>query len=459
MAQTHLSPPGYLWTANHPSREVRSAQAILRALFGPPHRRAFAVRYWDGSVDPAGSAGTPVFTAVLRRPGALRRMLFPPSELSLGEAYLRDDFDVEGDFEAAVRAAMDMIHHLSPLQVGAILPRLLDLPADDLGSAGRGTEGEWTGRGRMHSRDRDAGAIRHHYDVGNAFYQIFLDRRLVYSCAYFPTGREDLDAAQAAKLDHICRKLRLKRGERLLDIGCGWGGLIQFAAEHYGVQALGVTLSHEQASLARERIATAGLTDRCRVELSDYRDLSLAHPFDKVVSVGMFEHVGESQMPTYFGKAFRLTRPGGLFLNHGIVTAWASPQDSVPLAVRPFWRPNAFIHRYVFPDGELMPASAMLTYAERAGFEVRDVENLREHYAQTLRHWVRRLEAQHEHAARLVGEKRYRVWRLYMAASADGFRAGRNSLVQALFSRPTDDGAAELPATRADLYQTAAAPV
>jgi cyclopropane-fatty-acyl-phospholipid synthase len=308
--------------------------------------------------------------------------------------------------------------------------------------------------GARHSSERDARAVRYHYDVGNDFYALWLDANMVYSCAYFPTGTEDLDAAQIAKMEHICRKLRLKPGERLLDIGCGWGGLIRYAAERYGVQALGVTLSEPQAEWARARIVTAGLEDRCRVEVRDYRTLASEAPFDKVVSVGMFEHVGRARLPTYFATAYRVLRPGGLFLNHGIAGSFGGPARSLgQWTFNRLWKPGQFIWKYVFPDGELVPPREAITQGELAGFETRDVENLREHYALTLRQWVRRLEARHEEAVALVGEPTYRVWRLYMAASAYSFTVGRNSLIQALFSKPGPQGVSELPLTRADLYR------
>lgn len=276
---------------------------------------------------------------------------------------------------------------------------------------------------------------------------------MVYSCAYFPTGTEDLDTAQLAKLEHICRKLRLRPGERLLDIGCGWGGLIVYAAERFGVQSVGVTLSEQQAAWARARIAAAGVGARCQVEVRDYRDLAHERPFDKVVSVGMFEHVGRAQLPTYFAAAFQALRPGGLFLNHGIAGSRRGRSDGVrQWAFNRLWKPGQFIWTYVFPDGELVPPSEAVAHGEAAGFETRDVENLREHYALTLRKWVCRLEARHETAAALVGEPTYRIWRLYMAASAHSFAVGRNSLIQTLFSKPDLAGASELPMTRADIY-------
>jgi cyclopropane-fatty-acyl-phospholipid synthase len=428
------------------------SQSILTALFGPAETRAFAVRYWDGTTE-AGEA-TPAFRLILRHPGALRRMFLPPSELALGEAYLRDDYDIEGDMEAAASLSEAIGDRLrSPRLLAHLARQLLALPVD---RAPRGaSDGARSPHlpGTRHSPERDARAVRYHYDVGNDFYALWLDTNMIYSCAYFPTGTEDLDAAQLAKLEHICRKLRLRPGERLLDIGCGWGGLIRYAAERYGVQALGVTLSERQAEWAQARISAAGLDDRCQVEVRDYRTLASETPFDKVVSVGMFEHVGRAQLPTYFATAFRMLRPGGLFLNHGIAGSLGGLAKSVgQWAFNRLWKPGQFIWTYVFPDGELVPPREAIRQGELAGFETRDVENLREHYALTLRQWVRRLEARHEAAVALVGEPTYRVWRLYMAASAYSFAVGRNSLIQALFSKPDPHGASELPLTRADIY-------
>jgi cyclopropane-fatty-acyl-phospholipid synthase len=328
---------------------------------------------------------------------------------------------------------------------------LRKLPAHDLPEkAGQDTLGH--PRGRLHSRRRAAAAVRSHYDVGNEFYALWLDARMVYSCAYFDTGEEDIHVAQEAKLDLICRKLRLEHGETLLDIGCGWGSLVLHAAERYGVRATGITLSERQATFARARIAEAGLADRCRIEVRDYRDLPREAVFDKVVSVGMFEHVGRARLPTYFSQAFRLTRPGGLFLNHGIVTLSSHP---VPLRMleRPLARRTSFIQRYVFPDGELVPPADVLRLAEAAGFETRDLESLREHYAHTLRRWVGRLEEHHDEAARIAGEMTYRIWRLYMSGSARAFARGRIGVIQTLFSRKDRVGRSRLPLTRRDVYQ------
>ena len=433
---------------------VRRTTSLLSLLVGPPARRDFAVRLWNGSVIPASPRQEPRFTLVLRHSGALRRMFWPPSELAIGEAFLHDDFDVEGDMEAATGLVDAIVARLqSPSALARVLVGLAALPDNVRVPQAGMRRGVPQLAGRIHSRGRDAAAVRAHYDLGNDFYALWLDSRMVYSCAYFAEPDWDLAIAQEAKLEHICRKLRLQPGERLLDIGCGWGGLVLYAAQRYGVRALGITLSRPQAEFARERIAAAGLEDRCRIEVRDYRDLPPTSLYDKVVSVGMFEHVGRAHLPTYFAAAHRYLRPGGLFLNHGIVEVAPPAHAGVPARLlHRLWRPGAFVQRYVFPDGELVPPAVAIGYAEDAGFETRDVESLREHYALTLRQWVRRLEARHAEAADLVGEETYRVWRLYMAASARGFTRGDIGLIQALFSKPHPDGRSEIPATRADLY-------
>ena len=441
-----------------------SAREALEALLGPPGTRAFAVRLWDGTVEPAAGEPehAPPFTLVVRRPGALRRTFLPPSELAMVEAYLRDDLDIEGDLVAGSLLGDALARRLSsPAALMRAARALLALPADDAADSASRASRRWRGwrlTGRVHTRTRDSNAVRFHYDVGNDFYALWLDARMQYSCAYFAQEEMTLDAAQEAKLEHICRKLRLRPGQRLLDIGCGWGGLLEYAATRHGVDGVGITLSEHQATAARERLARAGLGDRCRVEVRDYRALEGDGEYDRIVSVGMREHVGRRNLPAYFAAAHRLLRPGGLFLDHGILRAGAAVPRGAARRVAVWarhrlWRRDAFIQRYVFPDGDVMPIGMLLSAAEPAGFEMRDVENLREHYARTLRKWVRRLEARHEEAARLVGERMYRIWRLYMAATVHGFTSGRLALVQTLLAKRYPDGRADVPPTRADLYQ------
>ncbi|HJQ28850.1 MAG TPA: cyclopropane-fatty-acyl-phospholipid synthase family protein [Rubrobacter sp.] len=423
-------------------RAVRKCLSFLDEMLGEHHPRDFAVRLWDGSVWDA-EPGMPVrFTLVLKHPGALRRMFWPPGEISLAEAYIYDDFDIEGEIGAVFPLADDLLdRHRSFAESLSQARRVLALPAERRGDRPRAGRGAARLRGRRHSKTRDRRAVTYHYDVPGEFYALWLDERMVYSCAYFATPDEDLDAAQERKLDYICRKLRLRRGERLLDIGCGWGGLVVHAARRYGTSALGITISEPQADLANERIRRSGLEDRCRVEVRDYREIQDWGAYDKLVSVGMFEHVGEDRLSDYFSRAYRLLRPGGVFLNHEI-----SRNPNVPVPRGP-----TFMSRYVFPDGELVPVGTTLSAAEGSGFEVRDVESLREHYELTLGHWVRRLENSADEARRIVDETTYRVWLLYMSGSAHGFRAGRINVYQALLVRP-DRGESGLPLTRADWY-------
>jgi cyclopropane-fatty-acyl-phospholipid synthase len=376
-------------------------------------------------------------------------MLFPPGELTLTEAYLRGDFDIEGD----IFAAMGLASRFESLSSGDWLQlarQVRLLPATD--PSEKYSRGRQRVRltGAQHSRARDKAAIAYHYNVGNDFYALFLGRWMAYSCAYFTTCETDLDTAQAAKFEHICRKLRLKSGDRLLDIGCGWGGLLVYAAQNYGVRALGITLSQPQVEYARAWIQEAGLAGRLQVELLDYRDLEGKAPFDKIVSVGMFEHVGRAKLPEYFASAWRALKPGGLFLNHGIA---AQRQREPNWFERTFFQRGEFIQRYVFPDGELVHIGDALAFAEKAGFEVRDVESLREHYALTLRHWVHNLEEHYDRAVQIKDERTYRTWRMYLAASALGFEAGQSNVFQALLSK-NQGGVAELPLTRSDLYRT-----
>jgi cyclopropane-fatty-acyl-phospholipid synthase len=415
---------------------IQAATAVFERLLQRYGKRDFDVRFWDGST---WAADAPRFTFVFPHPGSVRAMFEAPSELSLGEAYVRGDFDIEGDMEAAIAFGHFLLHDdrspVDTLRLATMLHALPPPPHTALGHTGPHLLG-W-----RHSKHRDRQAIQYHYDIPADFYELWLDRRMVYSCAYFRTPQDDLETAQENKLDHICRKLRLKTGEKLLDIGCGWGGLLIHAARWYGVRAMGITLSKSQAAIARERIADSALADRCHVELCDYRDVA-GEQFDKIVSVGMFEHVGRSHFADYFAKARRLLKPGGVFLNHAIAYSATYVRKG-----------PSFIDAYVFPDGDLVPLNVTLQAAEQAGFEVRDVESLREHYVLTLRHWVKRLEAQAGKARQITNDATYRIWRLYMAGSALAFRMGRLSVFQTLLSRP-EHGDSGLPLTREDWYST-----
>jgi cyclopropane-fatty-acyl-phospholipid synthase len=443
--------------ALYEDRAASRCRAVLTALFGESGQRTFDVRFWDGTVD-RGANSNPSYTLVLNRPAALRRMLLPPNELSIVETYIAGDVDIDGSMEAASGLAEAIGERLrSPIAIAKLIRLVVGLPGqaeDDLADTRFPEHARKLGQ--RHTPVRDAAAIQFHYDVGNDFYKLWLDRRMIYSCAYFRSADDSLEVAQEAKLDLICRKLRLKPGERLLDIGCGWGALVVHAAEHYGVDATGITLSENQASLARERIEKAGLGDRCRVAIRDYRTLTESDGFDKISSVGMVEHVGLSHLPVYFASAYRALRPGGMFMNHGIVSlSEARPKPVSERIFRKFWRADAFIDKYVFPDGKLTATHDVISAAEGAGFEVRDVESLREHYAMTLRHWVSSLEEKRDDAIALVGNHTFRVWRLYMAASANAFTKAAINVLQTLLAKPDARGHSNIPLTRDDLYAEA----
>lgn len=419
----------------------RISLEFLDEIVAPVAVRSAGFRLWDGTHWPDETLKPA--TLVLKHPGSLRAMFAAGTELALAEAYLNDDFDIEGDIIAAFELADALTAATSSLgkKMNAA-GKLLRLPRSDGKPAP--SRGPAQLEGKIHSLKRDRKAVTYHYDVSNDFYSLFLDQRMVYSCAYFKTPELSLEEAQTAKLEHICRKLRLEPGQRLLDVGCGWGGLVIYAAQHYGVQAFGITLSQPQAELANKRIMEAGLSDCCRVEVSDYRELDDSRPYDALVSVGMFEHVGAALLPLYFRKAGTLLKPGGVFLNHGIARRLNDPAEGK----------DSFSNAYVFPDGELEAISESLRAAESENFEVRDIESLREHYALTLRHWVSRLEAHHEEALQVVDEATYRVWRLYMAGSSHGFKTGRLNVYQSLLIKPTEEGSSRLPMTREDWYRS-----
>jgi cyclopropane-fatty-acyl-phospholipid synthase len=438
--------------------------AVLRALCHDIASPDFAVRLWDGSTWSPMPARPPRITLVVRTPAALRRLLRPHGEVALAEAYLSDDLDIEGDIFAAPALARALLaKQRGWAERAALAWRIVRLPGETHAAAAHGgtaaagvapappdvrlttahapPQPELTGR--QHSLARDRAAVRHHYDLSNRFYALFLDPAMVYTCAVFAHADEDLATAQRRKLDLVCRKLRLRPGDRLLDVGCGWGALIMHAAREYGVTATGITLSEKQAQLARERIAAAGLADRCRVEIRDYRELSGAGEFDAIASVGMFEHVGRTKGRAYFATLFHLLRPGGVYLHHAI--------NFTPRGYRR-GSSATLTSRFVFPENEIILLDETVSLAEAAGFETRDMENLREHYALTLRRWVARLERNHGEAVAEVGEATWRAWRLVFAGAAVRFETGLSTLNQVLFARPREEGNVNLPLSRADWY-------
>jgi cyclopropane-fatty-acyl-phospholipid synthase len=401
------------------------------------------LRLWDGSVldlrPPDGERPAPGARGaivVAADPRVVAHQLHEPGQLGLARAWVDGSLSVDGDVEEvlAIRGALEGIHlsardrvRLALAAVRVAGPGVLRRPPVPAIEAAMS--------GRRRSLERDRTAVRHHYDLSNEFYRLVLGPTMVYSCAYFADPGESLEVAQTRKLERICQKLRLTAGERLLDIGCGWGSLVMHAAERHGVRAVGVTLSEPQAELARSRVRSLGLGDRVEIRVADYRELSDG-PYDKIASVGMYEHVGRSELEHYARTVAALLRPGGLFLNHGI----ARLASETP-------RKPSFITRYVFPDGELHPIGELVPALQAAVLEVRDVESLREHYPLTLRNWTANLITNAREATAMVGAERVRVWQLYMLASAQAFEAAEITLYQVLAAR--HDGPHRLPLDRA----------
>ena len=379
------------------------------------------IEFWNGKRVSLGDF--PKVKLVLRRPAALKA-LARPGLGKIGRAYVEGDIDIDCD-----------IHDLVEFAASLCGPQQVDLKKRD------SDDWKWW----WHTRLFDRRAINYHYDVSNEFFALWLDRQRVYSCAYFRKPDDTLDLAQQQKIDHICRKLNLQRGERLLDIGCGWGALILRAAEQYGAHATGITLSEQQFAYVQGEIRARNLADRCEVRLLDYRDVPEDLPFDKIASVGMFEHVGKKKLAGYFAKIYRLLKPGGLVMNHGLTSAGLHSGGLSPDVAD-------FIDRYVFPGGEIPHLSKEIELMAHENLECLDVECLRPHYAKTLWHWVERLDARRDEARALVGEKKYRIWRIYMAGYALAFQRGWVSVNQVLAGRPLRDGALSTPLTREHVY-------
>jgi len=424
-------PPG-----SHPPRGGVAAAAapLLEHFFaGPPPVR---FEFWDGTT--LGPTGP--HAVLVRAPDAVRRLVWAPGDLGLARAFVTGDLGFEGD----IFEVLSLLHAAAPgdVRTGKRLPFQALRTAWRLGVLGPPLPAppeEAAPRGPLHSKGRDAQAVRHHYDVSNDFYALVLGPSMTYSCARFASGAEALEAAQESKHELICRKLGLDEQpeSRVLDVGCGWGSLALHAARRHGARVVGATLSPAQAGLARERVVAAGLEGQVDVRVQDYRDVDDG-PYDAIASVGMFEHVGSSKRAEYFGTLRGLLRPQGRLLNHAISSVGGSRIGS-----------RSFIGRYVFPDGELIDVGEVVLSMEAAGFEVRDVESLREHYAETLRVWVRNLERNWDAAVTEVGVRRARVWQLYMAASANGFADGGISVHQVLGVANGSDGRSGMPPTRA----------
>lgn len=418
-------------------RAATQLRPVVEALLGRPV--PVRLEFWDGST--VGSEEAAV-TIRVRTPDAIRRLLWTPGELGVARAFVAGELDSDDDLVEILRvlsrssppprALARSLVRVTPAakRVGALggpppVPAIEHRP-------GRRR------RGRSHTPRRDAVAVRHHYDVSNRFYSLILESSMTYSCARFAEPGFDLTRAQASKHEHVCRKLGLPvlTGARLLDVGCGWGSMAIHAAVHHGAEVVGITVSEEQARLARQRVVDAGVADRVEIRLQDYRELG-SETFDAISSIGMFEHVGQVQMQRYFETLRGLLRPHGRLLNHAISSVGGSKLD-----------PNTFIYRYVFPDGELADLSAVVGAMQEAGFEVRDVESLREHYSRTLRCWIDNLDRNWDEAVAEVGAERARAWRLYMAGSIVGFDDGGNNVHQVLGVVPDAAGASGMPAVR-----------
>ncbi|MBW3636768.1 MAG: cyclopropane-fatty-acyl-phospholipid synthase family protein [Armatimonadetes bacterium] len=404
------------------AQAARTTWTLLDALT-PIKTGQCSIRLWDGSVFP-DDAPRPC-TITLHHPGSMRAMFERQDALNLAEAYLSEHFTFEGDLAALFDLSEEMAQWpMSPLKKAHLATLLFRLPRVHAARPRRWRERAHLS-GRPHSIERDKAAVAYHYNVATEFYKAFLDKNMVYSCGLFAHADESLDDAQIRKLDDVCRQLNLQPGQKVLDVGCGWGGWMIHAAKNYGVQATGITLSGPQAEEANRRIKAAGLEGKCRAIVADYRELTDWESFDAIASIEMFEHVGREMLVTYFTQALKLLKKGGLFLNQGTTVETDDARRRYP----------AFIKQYVFPDGEVVPIHVSIRASEESGFEVLNVRSIREHYVKTCNHWVKNLELSHEKSLEYVGEPTWRVWRLYTAVSEHGFRVGRLNCYQTLMRK------------------------
>ncbi len=391
-------------------------EPLIREIERALPERPFQIELWDGSRIPSTNGGGPTFTA--RSKDAVAYAVSAPGQLGLGRAYVSGAIEVD-DLDGVIA----LLNEWKPPPIGVVeKARLITaaLRAAGLRRPPPAPKAELHLRGRKHTTERDLEAVRHHYDVGNEFFSLFLDESMTYSCAIFSRGAKTLGEAQDAKRELVCTKLGLQPGERVLDVGCGWGSFVIHAAERHGVEAVGITLSEPQAELARKRVAAAGLADQIEIRVQDYRELAGEH-FDAVASIGMVEHVGEAQIDRYAEQLASMLRPGGRLLNHGISRLRHGNVEGGP-----------FSERYVFPDGETLHVSRVILALERAGFICRHVEEFGADYAETLRHWIRNLDDNLERAEQLAGPERLRVWRLYLRAARNGFEIDFTSVYQVL---------------------------
>jgi cyclopropane-fatty-acyl-phospholipid synthase len=384
-------------------------------------QRPFALRFWDGTGVDATEPDAPTFE--FRSPQALAHVVRAPGELGLGRAYVLGLIEVD-DIDKALRI-VDTFEAPSRSPGQIVKLSVAVLRASGLVRPPRPPASELRLRGERHTIGRDRSAVRYHYDAGNEFFALFLDPSMTYSCAYFKGGAQTLEEAQRAKLDLVCKKLALKDGERVLDVGCGWGSFAIHAAKHYGVEVLGVTLSERQVELGRQRAAEAGVADRVELRVADYRELA-GQQFDAISSIGMVEHVGEERIDLYMATLNGLLRPGGRLLNHGIAKLMDFDTKDE----------GGFSERFVFPDGVPLPLSRIELALERTGLVTAHVEGLPEDYAETLRYWIASFEERYDEAIRVAGVERARVWRVYLRAARQGFLTGWASVYQVLARKP-----------------------
>lgn len=426
-------------------RHAEITRRVLTMLFRWYGPRDFTVRFWDSGEWLPDEGQPSRFTWVFNHPGALRAANLPPGPAVFGGAYLYDDFDVEGDMIAFLHLANHLnrttrvrLKWYEHLQIGWLLLKLPNTPRPRLRNVSAQLSGD------VHSLQRDLQAISYHYNFSNRCYELMLGPSMAYTSGVFESPDEDLDTAQYRKYDLVCRKLRLQPGQRLLDIGCGWGGLIMHAAKHYGVQTVGVTISEEQLHYARAKIEEAGLSDRCRVDLVDYRKIDPNERFDKISTIEVTEHFGIAQYPTYFRKCRSLLKPHGNLLLQQITLLGDKDPTAAP----------GFNQAYVFPDGELAPLNTTLQAAMRTGFEPRDVESFREHYRLTLRHWLNNTEKNREEFVAEAGEAGYRKYRIFYAGACYGFETLAYNVHQILLANPDEDSLCGMPLNRTDWYDT-----
>jgi len=419
--------------------QVQLGLAFLQDLMSCYSPRDFAVRFWNGTVWEADAGQPTRFTLVLNHPGALRRMFLRDQTLKVPESYIFGDYDVEGDLAAFLSVLRDVKEHGMGLRDMLRLGwRLFRMPRMERPRVGRQPAKV---SGKLHSPDRDRVSIDYHYGLPPEFYSTFLDPHLAYSCGYYHSPDEDLKTAQERKLEVWCRKLRLQPGDRVADIGCGWGSFTVYAAKNHGVNIFAVTNNPRQAEHVRERVKREGLENRVEVFVGDYREIGQRDPFDKIILLEAAEHFGTKGMATFFQLAWNMLKPGGLIGNQEIGRLTGGPAFG---ALRRYGR---FNHRYVFPDGELRPLSVTLNLAERVGFEVRSVECFRDHYMLTLQHWTDNLEKNHDEAVRVTDEVTYRIFRMYLAGALHGMQRGNTSVHHTLLVKSDERGRSHFPLT------------